>query len=145
MGSSFSSLPRLARVFVVVAAVGAIFFCGFIAGDYLHLCPNPAPLGRTDGEVTRTLSSALPNGVSLDSASAYLARAGVEFGVDRANLSLHVEHTTDSNLVGGPVVLAMERGVALSLFVSTDIQVRLYFDSAGRLARRDIRSVFTGP
>jgi hypothetical protein len=145
MNYRFSSLPRIARVLIVAAAVSTIFFCGYIVGDFLHSCPYPAPLGRTDGDVTRTLNAALPDGVSLDSAFTYLSGRGIEFGIERSTKALQISYAKDSNFVGGPVVQAIQRNVAHSLFISTDIQARLYFDSSGRLARRNIRSLFTGP
>jgi hypothetical protein len=145
MRPRYSELPRIARVLVVLAAVSAIFFGGYAIGDFAHSCPNPAPLGRTDQEVSRALDSALPNGVSVDSASAFLARAGVEFGIERSKQKLRSYYAQDSNYVAGPVLQAIERDVTVSFFVTRAIQIHLYFDSAGRLARRDVHSVFTGP
>jgi hypothetical protein len=125
----FSTFPRAARIIAVIAAAGVIFFSGTVASNFFQVCPDPAPLGRTDSAVTVALNQALPNGTSVDSADRFLSSLGLVHRVSRSSQ---------------PEIRAIERNVKAAFAIKTDIRIELHFDSAGRLVRRDVRTVYTG-
>ena len=92
---------------------------------------TPAPLGRSARAVDSALAQALPAGTPRDSAAAFFARQGVPFSVDSGPAGLAmVGITGDVNTDG---------------LVSTRVEIRLAFDSAGRLTTRATKGWYTGP
>lgn len=82
---------------------------------------HPAPLGRSQAAVDRTLARDLPAGTPVEDVTSYLARHGLDFVVDSSG--------------GQRTVAAAARNVDSDVFVTKSVGVQLEFDAAWRLRR----------
>ena len=134
-------VSRLTSVIAILAVVGVMTS---VVSGAVYRRRHPAPLGRSVADVERFLAAQLPVGISVERASATIRNAGVEHSVNRAVADVRCYQERDTMYAGGAVIVALERDIDRSLFVTESIQLHLYFDATGQLARRRVVSVFAG-
>jgi hypothetical protein len=99
---------------------------------------NPAPLGRTQGEIDQTLARALPIGTTLDSAKSFFHAKGL--GVSIID-SIQEQYRRVGNSFAFPGGELLQTGVAnvdFSAFCNVGAAIDLEFDASRRLARRHV-------
>ncbi len=120
-------IRRARRALATVALLFAVPGACEVAWRLRH----PAPLGRSQAAVDRTLARDLPAGTPVEDVTSYLTRHGLDFVVDSSG--------------GQRAVAAAARDVDSDVFVTMSVGIRLEFDAAWRLAVRRTRPWFTGP
>ena len=119
--------PRVLAV-VLLVLVGTPVAC-----DALWRLQHPAPLGRSAEAVERALTRQVPPGTSIDSAETVLRAARARYW---RFPTTHPRMGKDSLAAGGPALIGGLHELDASFCMMHGAGIRLYFDSAGRLARR---------
>jgi hypothetical protein len=97
---------------------------------------HAAPFGRTEAEIERTLTRALPAGTSLDSTRSFLLSHDMPFSIIDSIQDQYRLIGSSFAVPGGVLLTAENSDVDFEFPCDIDAQIYIAFDAAHRVVRR---------
>jgi hypothetical protein len=121
-----------------ILALILVLWGSCVALNESYYATHPAPLGRSQRAVERTLAQVLPVGTSLDSARAFLGGHGLRVWMVDPNQNQYGLDAASFSVPGGDVLFSSGPAIGIGIACQHDAQIYIAFDSAHRLVRRSV-------